>query len=263
MFDYLKRRHRDAVRGRPFPESFRPLVARAVHLYERLSDGDRGELEGLIQVFLDEKHFEGAGGLVVTDEIRVTIAAQACLLLLHRETDIYPDLETVLVYPHTYVAKVSRHEGPVVVEGPSARLGESWQRGLVIVSWDEVEREVRGLQPGKNVVLHEFAHQLDSEDGSMDGAPDLRSRARYVSWAQVLGEEYKALGERLARGLASDIDAYGATSPPEFFAVVTEHFFERPEQLHARHPALYAELAAFYGLDPARLVATTANEPER
>ena len=229
MFDFLKRRRREAIRARPFPAAWRPLVARAVHLYAHLPEEDRRELEGLIQVFLDEKRFEGAQGLEVTDEMRVVVAAQACLLLLHRGTEVYPDLETVLIYPHAYVARTARREGPVVIEGPSARLGESWQRGLVIVSWDEVERDARGLHPGKNVVLHEFAHQLDAEDGAVDGAPDLRSRARYVSWAHVLGDEYRALGERLAGGLATDIDAYGATSPPEFFAV-EEFFIELPHK---------------------------------
>jgi Mlc titration factor MtfA (ptsG expression regulator) len=254
---FLQRRRREAVRARPFPEAFRPIVAHAVHLYAHLPEDDRRELEGLIQVFLDEKRFEGAQGLEVTGEMRVAIAAQACLLLLHRETDVYPELDTVLIYPHAYVTRTPRREGPVVIEGPSARLGESWQRGLVIVSWDEVERDVRGLHPGKNVVLHEFAHQLDAEDGAVDGAPDLRSGARYAAWAHVLGDEYRTLGERLAQGLESDIDAYGATSPPEFFAVVTEHFFERPAELRERHAALYAELAAFYRLDPARLLTGT------
>jgi Mlc titration factor MtfA (ptsG expression regulator) len=255
VFDFLKRRRREAIRARPFPEAYRPLVARAVHVYEHLAEDDRRELEGLIQVFLEEKRFEGAQGLEVTDEMRVVIAAQASLLLLHRETDVYPALDTVLVYPHTYVARASRRAGPAVIEGLSARLGESWERGLVIVAWDEVQRDALGLHPGKNVVLHEFAHQLDAEDGAVDGAPALPSRARYVTWAHVLGDEYRALGERLARGLATDIDAYGATSPPEFFAVITEHFFERPAELRERHPALYAELAAFYRLDPAELTA--------
>jgi Mlc titration factor MtfA (ptsG expression regulator) len=255
VFAFLKRHRREAVRAVPFPPDHVPFVARSVHLYSVLPAADRLELEGLVQVFLDEKRFEGAAGLEVTDEMKVTIAAQACLLLLHRDTDVYPELETVLVYPHAFVARATHREGPVVIEGAEARVGESWQRGLVIVAWDEVLRDARGLRPAHSVVVHEFAHQLDAEDGDVTGAPKLGSRARYVEWAHVLGEEYGALGERLSRGLATDIDAYGATSPAEFFAVVSEHFFEGPAALRKTHPALYDELVSFYRLDPAELLA--------
>ena len=250
MFDFLKRRKREALRAQPFPEGWREMMDRDVAHVAKLSPADRAELEGLVQVFLAEKNIEGCGGLQLTDEMRVTIAAQACMLLLHRETDIYPELETVLVYPHAYRAKATRHDGPVVVESEDARLGESWTRGVVVLAWDHVSSSARHLG-GDNVVLHEFAHQLDAEDGSMDGAPDLGSRARFKSWARVLGEEFAELSGRLHAGRPSDIDAYGATSPPEFFAVVTEMFFEKPHQLRKRHPELYAELAAFYRQDPA------------
>jgi MtfA peptidase len=253
VLGFLKRRRHEALRAQPFPERFRRYVERAVHLYPRLTEEDRHELEGDVTIFLAEKRFEGAGGLTITDEIRVTIAAQACLLLLHRDTESYPDLETIVVYPHPYVSHAVHHEGPVVIEGLETRLGESWQRGLVVLAWDEVQRDVRSRRTGHNVVLHEFAHQLDAEDGAVDGAPPLESRAQYREWAHVLGEEFRALGERLHEGLRSDIDAYAATSPPEFFAVVTEAFFERPEVLRAKHPELYEELAAFYRLDPAAL----------
>jgi len=252
---FLKRHRREVVRARAFPQDHVPFVARSVHLYSVLPPVDRLELEGLVQVFLDEKRFEGAAGLEITDEIKVTIAAQACLLLLHRDTDIYPELETVLVYPHAFVTRATHREGPVVIEGPEARVGESWQRGLVIVAWDEILRDARGLRPAHSVVVHEFAHQLDAEDGDVTGAPKLGSRARYVEWAHVLGEEYRALGERLSHGRATDIDAYGATSPAEFFAVVSEQFFERPGALRKTHPTLYDELVSFYRLDPAGLLA--------
>lgn len=256
MLGFLKKRHRAAVRAQPFPEAWRAHVARAVHLYDALPEEDRRELEGDILVFLDEKRFEGAGGLAITDEMRVVVAAQACILLLHRDAEIYPELETVLVYPHPFVVRSTRRSGPVVLEGDETRLGESWTRGLVVLAWDQVERDVRTTHSGHNVVLHEFAHQLDAEDGEVDGAPALASRARYRHWADVLGAEYRELEARLEAGRGSDIDAYGATSPGEFFAVVTEEFFERPDVLRAKHPALYEELLGFYRLDPAELVAT-------
>ena len=220
-----------------------------MHLYAKLSGDDRRELEQDVQVFLHEKSFEGGGGVEITDEMRVTIAAQACVLLLHRDTLVYPDLETILVYPSTYVVKAQRRDGFVVIEGPEARLGESWQRGLVVLAWDDVLRAVKTFGSGHNVVFHEFAHQLDQEDGEADGAPP------HVSshWSKVLGAEYETLGDRLHAGRRSDIDAYAATSPAEFFAVVTEEFFDKPATLKSNHPQLYEELVAFYNLDPASL----------
>ncbi len=253
MFAFWKNHRRAELRRAPFPEGFRAIVTRNVPYVARLSEADREELEGLVKVFLAEKSFEGCGGLEISDEIRVTIAAQACLLLLHRETDMYPNLDAILVYPSAYRAKTKRVEGGVVIESEGARLGESWTRGTVVLAWDSVKSGASNLFDGHNVVLHEFAHQLDGEDGAMDGAPDLGARSRYTAWAHVLGEEYAELTARLHEGRASDIDAYGATNPQEFFAVVTEMFFEKPRLLQKRHPALYAELAAFYAQDPAAL----------
>ena len=251
MFDFLKRRKHAAIVAEPFPEAWGKVVDRDVAYAARLSAEERKTLEGLIQIFLVEKSFEGCGGLALTDEMRVTIAAHACLLILHRdEPDVYPDLDSILVYPSAYRAATTKREGMVVIESEDARLGESWTRGVVVLAWDHVLRSARQLG-GDNVVLHEFAHQLDAADGSVDGAPELGSRARYASWARVLGEEFKELSERLHAGRGSDIDAYGATNPPEFFAVVTEMFFEKPTQLKKRHPELYAELAGFYKQDPA------------
>ncbi len=251
MFDFWKKRRRAELRAAPFPDALRAHVLANVPYVRTLSDDDRRELEALVQVFLAEKTFEGCGGLTITDEIRVTIAAQACLLLLHRETDMYPELASIVVYPHAYRATRQHRDGLVTIESEEARLGESWSLGTIVLAWDHVQRGARSSGDGHNVVLHEFAHQLDAEDGSVDGAPDLGSRARYVAWAKVLGTEFEELSSRIHAGRASDIDAYGATSPPEFFAVVTEMFFEVPVELKRRHPALYEELRAFYQQDPA------------
>jgi MtfA peptidase len=250
VFDFLVKRRREAIRAQPFPEAWREIMDRNVAFVTRLDVDERTKLEGLVQIFLVEKNFEGCGGLDLTDEIRVTIAAEACLLILHRDSDIYPELASVLVYPTAYKAKKSSREGGIVIESEDARLGESWVRGAVVLAWDHVLSSARHLG-GDNVVLHELAHQLDAEDGRMDGAPALGDRAHYASWARVLGEEFKELSERLHEGRGSDIDAYGATSPSEFFAVVTEMFFERGAQMREHHPDLYAELAAFYHQDPA------------
>ncbi len=256
MFDFFKNRRRSALREQPLSAEQRALLRKNVPYLQHLSADDHAELEALVQVFLAEKDFEGCGGLELTEEMMLTIAAQACILLLHRETDVYPDLDVILVYPSAYRAPHLAAEGGIVLEGEQTRLGESWTRGIVVLAWDHVLSGAAQPADGQNVVLHEFAHQLDGEDGVMDGAPDLGSRARYTSWAQVLGDEYQELSERLHAGRPTEIDAYGATNPAEFFAVVTELFFEKPIAMRKRHPELYAELAGFYKQDPAeRLLA--------
>lgn len=251
MFGW-KRRRRKRVRQRPTPASWPAILDRYVPYVRRLSQEDRGELFGHMHVFLAEKRFEGCGGLKITEAIRVTIAAQACLLLLHRETNYYSKLRSILVYPSTYVAHAPRRQPDgTVVEGPQARAGESWHHGVVVLSWDDVQHGAADIDDGHNVVLHEFAHQLDSESGSVEGAPALGLRSRYVVWARVLGHEYDRLQREVAARHRTLIDAYGAQNPAEFFAVVTECFFERPVELLRRHPALYEQLRSFYRQDPA------------
>lgn len=251
----LKRKKRRRLRDRPFPETWAEILQKNVAYYHRLTPEEQAELRGHIQVFLDEKVFEGCGGLAITDEIRVTIAAQACILLLHRETDYFPTLRSILVYPHHYDAPVTeRLSGGVVVEGVQGRLGESWYRGPVVLSWDEVQRTAHDHNDAHNVVFHEFAHQLDSESGANEGLPLLPLRSMYVVWARVLGREYAHLLSEIEHHHRSDLDAYGATNPAEFFAVVTEAFFEKPRQLKQRHPQLYDQLASFYRQDPAERI---------
>ncbi|HEU4563461.1 MAG TPA: M90 family metallopeptidase [Gemmatimonadaceae bacterium] len=250
MAGLLRNRRRRRLRATPLPDAWRAILAANVPLHARLPEDRRRELEGHIQVLLDEKHFEGSAGLEITDEIRVTIAAHAALLLLGGEPSYYPGLETILVYPSAYVAPVEEHEpGGIVTEGEEERLGESWGSGVVVLAWDEALHGARDARDGENVILHEFAHQLDEEDGTSDGTPYLQSRGRYRAWARVLGAELAALRADPGRGV---LDSYGAENPAEFFAVATEAFFETPEALRLRHPELYAELSALYGLDLAR-----------
>jgi Mlc titration factor MtfA (ptsG expression regulator) len=256
MLDFLRKsRRREKLRAAPLSDEQRAIVRRNVPYVATLSEADRRELEGHIQVFLVEKRFEGCGGLAITEEIRLTIAAQACVLLLHRDTGYYPALSSILVYPHAYVVRNARRSlGALVEEGDQVRLGESWTKGSVVLAWDAVlggARDVGDGGDGRNLVFHEFAHQLDAEDGAMNGAPDLGQRSLYSVWARVLGEEYGELAERVDAHRPSDIDAYGATSPAEFFAVVTEAFFETGARLKHDHPELYEVLRAFYRQDPA------------
>jgi hypothetical protein len=251
MLDFLfKGRRHKKLRETPLTAEQVAVVARNFPYWSRLSPDDQRELGGHMQVFLAEKSFEGCGGLELTDEMRVTIAAQACLLLLHREVDCYPELDVVLVYPKAFRAKGEQRDGGVVVEGGSGRLGESHSRGIVVVSWDDVRRGAADPNDGRNVVLHEFAHQLDQADGAADGAPELERRSMYGPWASTLGEEFEALHEAAERHRKTVIDKYGATNPAEFFAVITEAFFEKPRQLQQKHPELYAQLVAYYRQDP-------------
>ena len=254
VFGFLKRRRRRNLRARPIPAAWRSTLAGNLPVFRRLPPDDQAELLGHMQVFLAEKRFEGCGGLELTDEIRLTIAAQACLLLLHRETDYYPQLSTILVYPSTYVADDERHiEGPIWEEGGEYRLGHTGQRlGVIVLAWDAAKRGALHPADGQNVVLHEFAHQLDFEDYATDGAPALATRAEYLAWARVMSTEFKALQAAEEAGTPALLDTYGATNPAEFFAVATEAFFERPRALRARHPELYSELGKFFRQDPAR-----------
>ena len=248
---YLVRQsRRKRLLATPFPETWKEVVQKNVPLYNRLSDPLKEQLHGLVHVFLAEKDFEGCGGLEITEEIKVTIAAQACMLLLNRKATYFPKLRTILVYPHTYVARTISSDGALIVDGRSVRLGESWQNGPVVLSWNSVTGGTMNVTDARNVVLHEFAHQLDQEDGAADGAPILEHRSRYAEWARVLSSEYEALQKKRKKRRRSVMNKYGATNPAEFFAVATETFFEKSKQMKNRHPELYDELRDYYKLDP-------------
>jgi Mlc titration factor MtfA (ptsG expression regulator) len=227
-----------------------------------LPEKDRQEVQGHIRVFLSEKGFEGCGGLVMTDEIRVCIAAQACLLLLHRQTDYYPELHSILVHPSTYFVEETRHLGAgIMEEGRYPRLGQAWRHGAVVLAWDAVCQGTADPDDGHNVVFHEFAHCLDFEDGWANGAPVLgdgrawsKRKSRYTAWARVLSTEFERLRADAQQGKTSVLDRYGATNPAEFFAVATETFFERPREMRDKHPELYEELKQYYQQDPAEWV---------
>lgn len=250
MFGWGKRRRKRLRAGR-FPEEWQRVLRRTFALYARMPEAARRELEGHTRVFLAEKNFEGAGGLRMTDEVRVTVAAQACVLLLGRDTDYFPRCRSVVVYPETFVAEHTAVEAGVVTEGAEPRLGESWELGAVVLSWADVLAGGRRDDDGRNVVFHEFAHQLDLEGGEVDGVPALRGAEDPERWGRVFRAEYAALREAVRRGEPTLLDPYGATAPAEFFAVATEAFWERPRELRGEHPELYRELRGFFRQDPA------------
>lgn len=265
LLRWLRHRRRARLLAEPFPPAWDAILERGFPLLRRLPEADRRRLRERIVVFLAEKRFEGAGGLEPTDEVRVTVAAQACLLLAGREgEDIYPRLRSIVVYPAPFRGSAApTWDKGIVDDGATGRLGESWTHGTVVLAWDSVRRGAADPRDGRNVVLHEFAHQLDQEDGGADGTPVLPRPSSYVSWARVLGAEYLALRRAADRRRRTTLDDYGAENEAEFFAVATECFFEKPHALRRRHPELYDELSGFYGQDPAAWPAAGGGSPDR
>ena len=248
----LLERRRVRIRARPFPVAWQGILEARVPLYRRLPPRLRRQLEQHVQVFLAEKSFAGCAGLAITDEVRVTIAAQACLLILDRRTDYFAKLHQVVVYPGAFAVERLRPEpSGVLQEERQVLSGESWTHGQVVISWEDALEGAAIPDDGRNVVIHEFAHQLDQQKGHANGAPWLGARERYTRWSQVLGAEYARLQESAATGQPALFSYYGATNPAEFFAVASEVFFEQPGAMAAMHPELYDELRTLYRLDPA------------
>jgi Mlc titration factor MtfA (ptsG expression regulator) len=255
-FETPGRRRRRKAREAPFPPAWRALLTDRVAHWCFLDDAERERLESLIKVFLADKEFEGARGTKVAEDVKVTIAAQACLLLLGLEAGAYyyRDVHSIIVYPSTVVRR-GPHASAVlsgaVTEAPAALLGEARLHGPVLIVWDQALAQARHPERGHNVVYHEFAHKIDMVDGSADGTPPQRDRSSSRRWVEVLTMEFAALRQRADEGKPTLLDPYGATNSAEFFAVATEAFFDMPMSLQQQHPELYAVLADFYHQDPA------------
>lgn len=254
LADRRKQAARARLRAQPFPRKWDRILDKMVPLYRALPPELKPLLQGHIQVFLEEKTFEECGGMRITDGVRLIVAAQACLLILNRETDYYPHLSTILMYPEPFTVERADPVGAADVVEDEERAGESWDRDYLVLSWDDVDWSLRDPADGYNVVLHEFAHQLDDEAGIGDGIPRLEGYEEYQTWVRVLRREYAALRRRVDRGERTVMDEYGADDPSEFFAVATEAFFEKAKQMRKRHPKLYEELKKFYRLDPSQWV---------
>ena len=245
----LKHYRRNTYRTTPIPPEWKKILDENIPIYQFLPVHLRDELHGHIQIFLKEKNMEGCGGLELNDEIRVTVAAQACILLLNRKTKYYPKLYSICVYPSAFIVNsIADSDGNIIDE--DVRIGESWRTGVIVIAWDDTLHGAHDPKDGHNVALHEFAHQLDQEDGVSDGTPILENTSRYTSWARVMSREYTNLQNKTMDGESTVMDEYGATDPAEFFAVATETFFEKPAQLRKKHQALYDELREFYKSDP-------------
>lgn len=243
----LRRRR---IKRRIFPGDWLMIIERNVPLYKRLPKSLQQRLQEHINVLLTEKTFKGCGGLEITDEIKLTIAAQAALLLLNERGTYFSKLHLILVYPSAFIANQTTAFGEQYLEEIQVKSGESWQIGIIVLSWADIRRDALNWKDGRNVILHEFAHQLDQESGHVSGVPILEKQSDYVSWGRVFRKEYEQLCSEVEQGVETVIDEYGATNPAEFFAVVTETFFEKPFQMKREHPELYQELKRYYQLEP-------------
>lgn len=251
IYPFLVKLQRDRLMAQPFPKHWLSIVESNLSIYQYFSIEQQKQLQGYIQVFLKEKQFIGCLGLQVNEEMRVAIAAIACLLLFGDRKTYFPNLRSILIYPHAYVVnEIVMRDRYLVEERRVARLGESWTRDQLILSWEQVSQDILNWHDGHNVILHEFAHQLDQEAGQAEGVPILSRNLDYEVWQKVMKAEYLQLCEQAERGKKTVIDSYGTTNPAEFFAVATETFFEKPKQLHQKHQSLYELLQRYYRLDP-------------
>jgi len=235
--------------AQPFPEAWREMLAQNVAHWRLLDHQERGRLEDLVRLLLVDKLWEASRGFELTDEIRVVISAMAGLLILGLDYDYYHRVTSIIVAPTTVVLAGERSVGEgLYSDEPEPIIGQARYDGPVLIAWDSARAQARDPDHGHNVVYHEFAHKLDMLGGSFDGTPPLDSRAQYERWVRVCNAEYASLRE----GTSGDLlDPYGAVNTGEFFAVVTEVFFDKPLQLEREKPELYAVLHDFYRQDPA------------
>lgn len=235
------------------PAAWRPLIETHVPLARKLTAEEWNRLLWLVSRFVTEKNFEGINGLVLSEEMKLVVAANACLLLLHLDMGPFPGVRSIILYPGTFVPRMPQLDRHVRFEPTpetAPLLGEAL-RGVIVLSWDSVQQSAVEPGNGHNVVLHEFAHELDQEDGYVDGIPLLEAPQSTRAWARVLRERFEELQRKTRDGEPDLLNAYGATNRAEFFAVATELFFERPVEMRERYPDLYGELKGFYRQDPA------------
>ena len=238
--------------SKSFPEKWENILRKKVPVYHRLPDRLKNNLRNRLVILLDEKHFEGCGGLTLTEEIKVVIAAYASVLILEEPADYYGDLQAILVYPKHYVAPVNEEfEGGIVSEGYESRSGEYWGAGNIVLSWRDIERDIYESGNGQNLIYHEFSHLLDDRYGLSAGVSLDGETLRDDEWTRILAKAYRRLVRDSSTGRFTILDSYGAKNPAEFFSVATEAFFERSGRLHSTMPDLYRMLQSFYGVDPA------------
>jgi hypothetical protein len=251
LLAWLRSRRRRKLLATPFPSPWLRYLERNVEHYPHLSPQEQQRLRDNVRVFVAEKNWEGCAGLTVNDEMKVTIAGQACLMALGLEGEPFANVQSILVYPASYAVPQERWYEGWSIAGEMGRSGEAWYRGPVILSWADVRRDSRHPGYGRNLVWHEFAHQIDMLDRSTNGTPPLANRQTRQRWHDVMTTEFEKLRHDAAEGRETLLDSYGAESEAEFFAVTTECFFDCPAELREDHPAMYELLREYYRQDPA------------
>lgn len=240
------------ITKRSFPDEWLKILENEVPCYNLLPLNLKDELRKHIAVLIDEKIFEGCGGLEMTEKIRITIGAYAAILLLGHSSDYYPLLNAILVYPDDYYAPVYQEDAAgIVTEGIEQRSGESWDLGSIVLSWNDIQSDINKPYNGKNLIFHEFSHQLDDRYGVTSGIDDDGNVLNQNEWNTILAKYYRELRKAVDRRQRTLLDPYGATHPAEFFAVATEYFFDNGTRLKHHYPELYDILKSFYEVDPA------------
>ncbi|MCA9249209.1 MAG: zinc-dependent peptidase [Planctomycetales bacterium] len=253
IFSWFQDRRRAKLREAPFPEAWLEILQRNLWQYACLTPDEQARLRDDTRIFVAEKNWEGCRGVELDDEMRVTVAGQIALLVLHLPHDYFDSVLSILLYPDAYLARdFDRDETGIVTEHEAARSGEAWYRGPVILSWPDVLAGGQGPDEGRNLVIHEFAHQLDMLNGrEVDGVPAIDSPDEAQRWTEVLQREFKRLQRDCQRGRPTLLDCYGATEPSEFFAVASEAFFQTPWSFERVHPELYEVLSGYFHQTPA------------
>lgn len=248
MWAWLRRRRRLSITARSVPARWLAILDENARFWHGLAETQQQQLLRAVQIIVAEKNWEGCGGLVLHDEHRVTIAAHMARMVLNFREDYFDEVKSVLVYPAAYRAKSQRPlSGGLVIEGTDGRLGEAWHRGPVVLSWADVLHDVRDPWPVRNVVIHEFAHQLDMRNGgAADGFPTLENASLARRWSQVLPAAFQELQELCSQHVPTVLDCYGASSPAEFFAVASESYFVQSDALATHWPDVYQLLEQFY-----------------
>lgn len=263
MLDWFRNRRRKRMLLQPIPAEWDAWLRLNVWQYGHLDEHQQRKVREFVCILLHEKDWVGGNRLLVTDEMRVTIAGQAALMTLGFERPWYFDrLRTIIVYKGAYSA-TPQSTTDLIMGGVNlpdeqfdTRLGESWQGGPIVLAWQTVIHEGRNPSSGRCVVIHEFAHHMDSLDGSTNGAPPMIDFKFERQWYRIIGKEYDRLVERARHGEHTLVDKYGATNHAEFFAVICECFFTQPHQLRNEHSDLHSVLVRLFGQDPTQWLPT-------
>ena len=256
IYLFLQKRNEDnrwkLIDTMEFPQEFEQIQCKAFHPYNFLDTKEKQTLTRKILYFMEYKNFHPIGGFEITNEIKLLISAQACLLVLNLEGGVYPTLKNLFIAASTFVDKNNYVDFSTALPRHVPTLGESWTQGPVVLSWNSAKNGLKNWNDGQNVVLHEFAHQLDALDGHMDGTPELSGEKSYRKWKIFMGKEFSKLRSSVEKRRHHDIDSYGATNEAEFFAVTVEYFFEKTPVFKKKHPELFELFHSFFKIDPCR-----------